>query len=81
MIAQEKHLQSPEVLPVKVLGRFVDIFLTVHPLSGDTEQTFRYLYSGVKAYDKSRPLSAAESFSRPLDPAVLTLHLFCFPPM
>lgn len=29
MIAQGKHSQAPEVLSVKVLGRFVDIFLTV----------------------------------------------------
>lgn len=51
VIAQGKHSQALEVLPVKVLERFVDTFLTV-PHSkwskrGDTQQTFPSIHSVI----------------------------------
>ena len=56
-MAQGKHSQAVEVLPVKVLESFVDIFLTV-PHSkwskcGDTQQTFHSIYSSVISITKT----------------------------
>lgn len=79
VIAQGKHSQALEVLPVKVLGRFVDIFLTV-PRSkwskcGNTQQTFCSVYSSAISITKTG-LSELHSPSLGIQTLLYSYYIF-----